>query len=362
MAFTPLGAALELGLTLAEYAELQAAEMAAAGAEAELASAEAAMPRQIAYVAGGSVAALGVGEAVIHRSSTNATTPARSGPHSTPSFTPLESARKRLREELGHDPLSGSGGQLGNQSSSVHLTDTPGSFTNMPWPRIVNTKRRYTRKGTYRKRATVPRAPRVTTQKIKKIVYSVAEKKYYDQVLSMTQPVANWGVQFIGPPIQQGNAVGNRQGNRVFIKYVELDHNIKPAAPATFKGAQVRCLFVWRKENDGATTWTYTDIFRDNRIQSVRNQEQAGSLKILADWTTTIPAGQSVEIGTRRIIKVNMPMTFTGTAGTGADINGGCMYMFCFNTQNAPGGSGPAGDDGANVTCAGTIRIHFTDV
>lgn len=358
-------------MSLAEFQSLRVAEMAALGAEAELAAAEAYMPRLVGGIAGTGALGLAVGEYFIHAGRHSRETNAQSA-RTTPFTEDLAGeippshplVYTRDPDLGGTTPAEHFGGRnvRPRRSSPISETVVP-RLTNdlgrrpadMPYTRKTSG---YTRKRTgksgYAKRGPA-RAPRVTTQKLKRVVYSIAEKKYVDVAGTMANPVNLWTSQIIGPMLTPGTAVSNRQGNRVNVRYLEVQHFSQPTSQSTFNGANLRCLFVWRKENDGQTSLLWQDLFVENRQMSIRNQEKMGSVKILADWNTIIPAGSSVGIDVRKIIRVNMPVTYTGTAGTGADLNAGCIYFFCYNTN-------PNGDGSANITCTSTIRVHFTDL
>lgn len=326
-------------MTLAEYAaSLDAADLAAEAYEA----AGGALGAATRAFLGGQVAILG-GFLGAHALGVN-TNPHRSAEN-----------RKRIFDAI-------TGGPSVDPRNSVipRRTPDPGVLAWFPPTAPVlssaampyqSTRKPYKKRTVKRKRTYVRRrAP--TSQRIKRIVYSIAEKKYVDVAVTHTNPVQVWNFQPIGPALTQGTAVGNRTGNRVLVKYIEVQHAVAPTAPASFTGSCVRCIFVWVKDNNNAVTLNAADMFVDtNLTQSIRNKEKQNEFIILADWTTVIPAGQSANMDLRKIVRVNKQVIYNNNLGTLADMPGGAIYFGCCNTNGTS----------TQVTCNGKIRIHFVD-
>ena len=346
--------ALELGLTLTEFYELQAAHRAETALLMEMEAGGGGV--NLAAVSGSGIAAFGAIGYAMMRHKTNARRPARSGPnwdpHERPGYDPdiggirpflpglTDSVAKRRR----YSPVS--------ETPLLSVTNTGGfSQTKMPYTRRT-AKRPYRKRAPARRKYAKKRTARASSQKIKRVIYSVAEKKYTDVTLSMTNPANTWDAQAIGPLLQQGTTVGTRTGNRIQCRYIEMSYNVTPTNPATFTGAQLRCVLVHVRENqNSATAPGATDIWVDNnQIQSVRNREKMSDFALLADFTTTIPQGNLVPVGIKRYIKVNKQFVYNNNLGTAADLTSGALYLYCLNNAGVN-----------SLTCSGRIRVHFTD-
>lgn len=227
---------------------------------------------------------------------------------------------------------------------------------NNPFVSMAYSKVRFARKRkpTYRRKYYGRRrkATRSGVNKIRKVIYSVAEKKYTDIAVTHTNPIQTWNFQPLGPALSQGTTVGNRSGNRVNVRYIEMQHSTAPAAPATFNGAILRCIILWVRNNKNATTVTRSDVFVDEQQQSIRNREKITDFAILADWNVTIPQGSQTNVDIRKIIRVNKQVVYNNNLGTLADMPEGALYFGCYSTNGTSG----------QLTCGGKFRIHFVDV
>jgi len=344
-ALTAAAEALELGLTLAEFYELQAAERAAITVEAEL------------ETGGGGLVSAGVssafGIAGLGFFASRLTRRRKARPVSEDILNRVSVKRDRSFPQLGHiQPLNVRRYSPVSETPLLGVTN-PSGFAKAKMPyvrRSAGAKRAYAPK---RKRVTKKRTARASTQKIKRVIYSTAEKKYIDTMVTMVDPAITWAGQLIGPVIPQGTGVGNRTGNRVSIRYCEMSFETKQAsASTTFPGAQLRCIIVLAKENQNSITVpSASDLFVDlTTVASVRVREKMSDYQMLADWTTIIPAGNAAPLSMRRTWKVGKTFIYNNTLSTAADMPGYCMYMYCCSTAAA-----------GNLTCAGRIRTHFVD-
>lgn len=377
MAFTPITVALDLGLTMAEYIALHTAEQDAAanialleegsgvGASTAIATGVASMLgyggyRGVLYASTNSHRREDNGQLVTHSLSS----PIRPGGRTRPFNTPQRPERAwTANQGRRHpdDPLAATRAERtraerarGGAPLGLHIANTPRFGAAMPYSRTTTRrsykpyKRSYKRRTYTRKRTTRSFAPRV-----KRIVNSIAEKKYVDVPLTggMTTPSPTWGSQIIGPLLLQGITAGTRIGNRIYCTRVELQMDLTPTTLANFVGTQLRCILLYKKDNAGGTTVTTTDVFTSATVQNgIRNNELAKEFSFLGDFTITIPAGQSCILSTKRSIKVAKQFIYSTNLATGADLKSGCMYLMCNSTAS----SGQLG-------CVGSVRIFFTD-
>jgi len=324
-------------MSLAEYAaSLDAADLAAEAYEA----AGGALGAATRAFLGGQVAILG-GYLGAHALGFN-TNPHRSAEN-----------RKRVFDAITGGPAPESRYSVISRRSpdTGVLAGIPPAATNLNLGTMPARKYTVKRKPAARKRVAKRRYYRgPSTNKIKRVIYSVAEKKYVDNTVSHTQPVQAWNFQPIGPLLVQGTAVNNRTGNRVTCKWIEIQHSVNPNTVG-FLGATLRCIIVFVKENNNATSLTYTDLFVDQQQQSVRNKEKQSEFQILADWTVVVPQGQSTNVDVRKIVRVNKQIVYNNNLGTQADLPGGALYFGCYSTNGTAG----------QITCGGKLRVHFVD-
>lgn len=218
---------------------------------------------------------------------------------------------------------------------------------------------------TYKRKRTAPRrsykrsygkrkfaSKRATTNRIKKVVYSVAEKKYIDQALTMVAPnSATWSFQVLGPPLLQGTGNAQRTGNTINVTSIQYDEKVTPSTG--FVGSALRCIIFLIRNNKGSTAPpAATDIWANDRPTTFRNREKINEFIMLKDWTTVMPLGQSVPISTLHNIKVGKVFRYVGNLGTTADLQGYNLVLGCCSTSAAA----------ANLVCDGKFRINFTDM
>lgn len=236
--------------------------------------------------------------------------------------------------------------------------------TSQQEPQMSASKRQKTGHG----RSTIPVAPSVK-QYVKKCMDRQLEKKQYQNTADMADADLDVGgvvfpttkLSFFSG-ITQGDTFSTREGNHIRVYEVDVRFvlNFSYAAASNTSGSScpVRCLIVKRANASGVAP-AVTDVLATTDYYSGYNTTNVPArFNILRDWTAIIKQDLYVSATTtnvrqtyRKLIKFKdgLPIDFSGTAGTYADIQRNNVFLIVV----------PAADE--CVAFAGSVTVHFTD-
>lgn len=160
-----------------------------------------------------------------------------------------------------------------------------------------------------------------------------SELKRFDTNVSQT-PTTTAAIQLL-TPIDQGDDVGNRNGNSILAKYHTFGYTMTIDGAAT--GTIVRIIVFTDGDNDGQTPTAAEVLENSTLINSAHNRDYTARFTVLHDKT------YCMSINSDRVIqdKVYTPLNFhikyiTGTGSTGFGKNN-IWYLYMSNeATNAP--------------------------
>lgn len=122
-----------------------------------------------------------------------------------------------------------------------------------------------------------------------------------------------------------GDDNGARDSSNIFIKMFSLRLH---ASTASTNGDIFRCILLWDKQaNGGNVQSNLSDVFQSgNDALALRNWYFKRRFKIIWDRTYSIDYRKGIHINKK--IKVKKATTYSGNAGTIADIQTGSLW-FC---------------------------------
>lgn len=243
------------------------------------------------------------------------------------------------------------------------------SFVNMAY-------RRYKR--AYRKRR------KVSTRAIKRVVNSLAERKYSDISLSYENQLSGVGAEWnrIGTvplnAVASGTAVFQRIGSKVKMRHIFIKFDMQPnlatggtSVPFTTAypaGLRIRFALVLDRESNGTSPlsgdiWAFSpQIVGDNgELWTFRNHDYAGRFKILKYFDFFMSPGAMCPCAAEYFRKIALTCDYKQTTGaTDSDIWKNSITLWvAANTDPAPG----------TVTGIGSVfdynirfRVEYTDI
>lgn len=179
-----------------------------------------------------------------------------------------------------------------------------------------------------------------------------AEKQTYTGSASLTDLVATSGnYARLVSNVVQGDDVGNRQGNRIVIKSVNMRLLVSKTTEFKTTGQTYNCpwqtlrvmVVTWKKSQ--GQTLTPQMIFADNTsnfqtVNSPYNVTNIGNFKVWYDktygWDSTTFIGNKAGLPLLIQLSIKPPpkyatAVFTSNAGTAASISENDMYVFFFS-------------------------------
>jgi len=218
--------------------------------------------------------------------------------------------------------------------------------------------RRYRRSKTYTKAG---RKKALTIPRMKRIVYNMAENKFFDYNGS-SSPVPNGAITFfslLGQIPQQGAAsaatASLRQGNKIYVSKIQIRVMCGPLNGAVVNGTCLRFGTYHNKEARKALPLA-TEVFNTSDPLALRNSQYFPQVSILKDIThhtvvTTQNAGTPLSSGPMGMYLIDIPVnrmidyvSTGGGAGSATDLlvhdygvwfisSGANSHFFNFNTK-----------------------------
>lgn len=189
---------------------------------------------------------------------------------------------------------------------------------------------------------------------VKKELAKTVELKVIDNTIGSNMN-SGGAIQYLNG-CNQGDGMNQRNGQRIFIKSIQLSLDVKASSAAPAQTVQVA--LVRFKQNNGVVlngpdAWarTYAAI----SPLALRNIQYITQVEVLRKWVIDLNAiGES---GSERLVKfykkLNIPVYFnSGVAATAADIDKNA-YALIFRGDEDPGDTA--------ASCVGYSRIRFTD-
>lgn len=217
---------------------------------------------------------------------------------------------------------------------------------------------------TYKRgRSRVYKGRRMSSVRVRRIVFSIAEKKFIDVTMA-GQSIGSAGVGItLGPNIALGTGTNQRIGRQVWLDYMEwmIDMNMV-AGTATLVGDVCRCvIFKDRQNNSDAAVPSWANLYSSVTPYSLRDPNSKKRFKVISDQIFTFAtlgiSGANTSFASpsqtmRGSHPLKQKLTYVGTAGTPADLINDCWEMVAVSRSSA-----------AN-TCSmsGVIRFWFRDM
>lgn len=162
-------------------------------------------------------------------------------------------------------------------------------------------------------------------------MYSVMEKKFYDQAQASIAIPTTWALDSFLGQIINGTGPSNRTGNKIMLKSFEVFIQILPQVAAGMSNGTACRFIMWHnKETNGALLTAGTLFPVTNSITAVRNSASLPKVSVLRDEyhtmvvTGTDSTGAVKTVGPIKVIhwKVfpNKVIDYTGTGGGVADL------------------------------------------
>lgn len=213
---------------------------------------------------------------------------------------------------------------------------------------FVKMRRSFKKVTGYRER---PNAGRLAMRKIRQLKRNIEKKYVVENAGSLT--VENgliWHKYCLGPMLQQGDASTMRHGVKVTVKSLALRYSLNAAAAMPL-GGLVRVCLVWDKRPQGVNP-DGDDVFNSDTIYAGMNivGMNRGRFIMIFDKIYEFQANEVRHMDSF-YCKGNFQTEYnTGNAGTLADIDKGCFFLFAAGASNAQ-----------DVTINYGFRIRFTD-
>lgn len=236
------------------------------------------------------------------------------------------------------------------EASSAQIADTiePKFRFKMSGRRRRNFKRAYPR----RRRALSGgrNAGRIALRKISQLEKKIEVKELTAVNQTLTVAIGGaGGVNGFGPYMSQGTADGTRVGEKITVRSLSIHLNVALGALEA-DGTSLRILIIIDRDPAGADC-AFTDVLVSDDLLSSYNREGAnrGRFQILTDKTVSFDAQQGKWNG-RFFKKLNIPVRYSGNAGTVADVTKNHFLMLACARDNA-----------AAITLDWGMRFMYTD-
>lgn len=173
-------------------------------------------------------------------------------------------------------------------------------------------------------------AKKTTVARVRRVVYGMAEKKWFEGASSNIMP-ATWGsVSFLNG-LNQGNGAQQRIGNKILVHKIIITINLRPngAVNTSQNGSVCRVAVYHNKECKGSLPGASPEIMDTDSIIANRYIPKLPQYTLLSDKTATMvvtsnnagamfsAAGQTVY---RICLYPKQRIDFTATGGGMADI------------------------------------------
>lgn len=138
------------------------------------------------------------------------------------------------------------------------------------------------------KRSYRRRTAKVSTQKVRRIVTNMAEKKYYDFAnLDVTPVLSSYTFVSLLGAIQQGSTASTRIGNKIFVHSIEVNYCMTPLITMPAGGAICRIGMYHNKEAVGILP-TSGQTFLENSVESTRYTPMINRITLPRDRKMTM--------------------------------------------------------------------------
>lgn len=128
----------------------------------------------------------------------------------------------------------------------------------------------------------------------------------------------------------QGDAAGNRQGNSILMKMVNINLKVTMATNATH--STVRMILFWDKECNGSTP-VISNLLSQSSVMGNYNHDEATRFPILADKRVTLSVSGNQEMTLRIYRKLFKHTHYDGNVGSIADIVDNALWLFCVSDE-----------------------------
>lgn len=206
------------------------------------------------------------------------------------------------------------------------------------------------------------RNARAVTRRLRRLGYLREELKLYQGTQASTEVAYDNTHQLVIPTgISQGDDVTNRDGRKIYLKYVYIKGQVNWKDTSATLGAQaMRVRIIWVRDTDAAT-FAISDVYEDagdsTDIFSLKKAKstQPKNFKVMYDKVWRCPGDQSEtekNVYFKKLIRVNKFSLFSGTGATEADISNGKLVVH-MTSNIGVANTGP--------TVAYDYRVRFQD-
>jgi len=185
--------------------------------------------------------------------------------------------------------------------------------------------------------------------------FSRGEWKFLDTTINTAADTT--GTMTLLNGLAPGNSASERVGMKVSIQSIEIRLRNQVTGGTGVDQIQ-RLILLQDRQANGIAPAALTDFLNAGNYQGLRNLAQRKRFRILKDYYFTLNA--TAEPGSQKCIhkymKFRRPIVTefnAGVAGTIADISTNSLFFVCIGSIAAGGTAG---------TCAGYIRIRYTDI
>jgi len=141
----------------------------------------------------------------------------------------------------------------------------------------------------------------MTTRRVRRIITTLAEKKYFDISVGSFNMTAAWVFDSLLDGIQIGQLATNRIGNKICVEKIEVHVLMSPLTTLNAEGCMCRLVLYHNKETVGALPVS-ANVFTTDTVSSTRNMVLKPRVTIKKDMTHTMVAtgsnaGSTISVG-----------------------------------------------------------------
>lgn len=183
-------------------------------------------------------------------------------------------------------------------------------------------------------------------RKVNRLV-SALEPHYHDQAGFQGRA----GYDHVGHVLTnmaEGDTSGQRNGLRIFAKYIYLNVNMIWNATLNGTDESVRLLVVKDKLQNGAGPPALSDVIESTNLYStlamIKNTTKTMRWQVLFDRTYTNPNQDDTLTYTKTVrtrIKLNCPIWYVGSGATNADLGKNNCYLYLIGDQSVASTNSP---------------------
>lgn len=155
-------------------------------------------------------------------------------------------------------------------------------------------------------------------------------EKHPRDVNGSTNPDATTGSFICLNNTTQGDGAGNRQGNSILMKMINVNFKVNMSSSATH--TTLRTILFWDKEANGSTP-VISNLLSSSGIMGNYNHDEASRFQILADVKLSLSITGNQEVSRRIYRKLMRHTHYNGNVGSEADIVDNALWLFFLSDE-----------------------------